>query len=110
MDFPILSLTIFIPMLAGLIILLTGREKPQWVRPIALVASSLVLALTLLLWALYSLPNAGYQFVEKIPWLPELGISYHLGVDGLGIAMLVLTGLVVFTGVLVSWNVENRAH
>ena len=110
MGFPILSVTIFIPPLAGLIILLFGRQRQSWIRPIALVASSLVLLLTLILWASYSIEQAGYQFIEYIPWLPDLGISYHLGVDGIGIAMLVLTGLVVFTGVLVSWNIENRPN
>jgi NADH-quinone oxidoreductase subunit M len=110
MGFPILSVTIFIPLLAGLIILFFGRQKQSWIRPIALVASSLVLLLTIVLWVSYSIEKAGYQFIEYIPWLPDLGISYHLGVDGIGIAMLVLTGLVVFTGVLVSWNIDNRPH
>ncbi|MDO9085356.1 MAG: NADH-quinone oxidoreductase subunit M [Anaerolineaceae bacterium] len=110
MGFPILSVTIFIPLIAGLIILFFGRQKQSWIRPIALVASALVLLLTLILWASYSIEKAGYQFIEYIPWLPDLGISYHLGVDGIGIAMLVLTGLVVFTGVLVSWNIDNRPN
>ncbi len=108
MDFPILSTTIFIPLVAGLIILIIGRKKSELIRPIALVAASLVLVLTLVLWSSYSLIDAGYQFVEKIDWLPDLGISYHLGVDGLAIAMLLLTALVVFTGVLVSWKIKER--
>jgi NADH-quinone oxidoreductase subunit M len=110
MGFPILSLIIFIPLLAGLIILFFGRQKQSLIRPIALIASCMVLFLTLILWVSYSIEKAGYQFIEYIPWLPELGISYHLGVDGIGIAMLVLTGLVVFSGVLVSWNIENRPN
>jgi len=110
MDFPILSVTIFIPLIAGLIILLFGRQKPGWIRPIALAASSLVLALTLIIWASYSIEKAGYQFTEYLPWLPQLGISYHLGVDGIGVAMLVMTGLVVFSGVMVSWNIDNRPN
>lgn len=108
MGFPILSTTIFIPLIAGLIILIIGRKKPELIRPIALAAASLILLLTLILWLNYSLVDAGYQFVEKIDWLPELGISYHLGVDGLAIAMLLLTALVVFTGVLVSWKINEK--
>ena len=88
MDFPILSVTIFIPLIAGLIILLFGRNKPGLIRPLALVASTLVLLFTVILWASYSIKDAGYQFTEYLPWLPELGIAYHLGVDGIGIAML----------------------
>ncbi len=110
MDFPILSVTIFIPLIAGLIILLFGRNKPGLIRPLALVASTLVLLFTIILWASYSIEEAGYQFTEYLPWLPELGIAYHLGVDGIGIAMLLMTGLVVFAGVLVSWNIDNRPN
>jgi NADH-quinone oxidoreductase subunit M len=110
MDFPILSVTIFIPLIAGLIILLFGRNKPGLIRPLALIASTLVLLFTVILWASYSIKYAGYQFTEYLPWLPELGIAYHLGVDGIGIAMLLMTGLVVFAGVLVSWNVDNRPN
>lgn len=110
MDFPILSVTIFIPLIAGLIILLFGRNKPGLIRPLALVASALVLLFTIILWASYSIEDAGYQFTEYISWLPQLGIAYHLGVDGISIAMLLMTGLVVFTGVLVSWNVDNRPN
>ncbi len=108
MGFPILSIIIFLPLIAGLLILFFGRKKPEIIRPIALSAASIVLLLTFFLWATYSLDRAGYQFVEKYAWLPEFGISYHLGVDGIGIAMLVLTGLVVFTGVMVSWKINDR--
>ncbi len=110
MDFPILSVTIFVPLIAGLLILFVGRQKSNWIRPIALVASSLVFLLTLVIWASYNIQQAGYQFIEYISWLPQLGISYHLGVDGIGVAMLVMTGLVVLSGVMVSWNVDNRPN
>src|SRR5690606_36850466 len=92
----------------GLIILLFGRNKPEWIKAIALAAASLVLLLTLIIWATYRIEMAGYQFTEYLPWLPQLGISYHLGVDGIGVAMLVMTGLVVFSGVMVSWNIDHR--
>lgn len=110
MDFPILSVTIFIPLVAGLIILLFGKNKPVLIRPLALAASALVFLLTIILWVSYSIEDAGYQFLEYSAWLPDLGIAYHLGVDGIGIAMLLMTGLVVFAGVLVSWNVQDRPN
>jgi NADH-quinone oxidoreductase subunit M len=110
MGFPILSVIIFLPLIAGLVILIAGRNKPGLIRPLALITSGLVLLLTLVLWASYNIEQAGYQFVEYMDWLPKLGIGYHLGVDGLGVAMLVMTGLVVFSGVLVSWNVNNRPN
>lgn len=110
MGFPILSVMIFVPLIAGLVILFGTREKPELAKQIALAASIVVLLLTFAVWASYSIEQAGYQFVEYVSWLPELGIAYHLGVDGLAISMLVLTGLVVFTGVMVSWGVDNRPN
>ncbi|PJF44493.1 MAG: NADH-quinone oxidoreductase subunit M [Phototrophicales bacterium] len=49
-----------------------------------------------------------FQFVDRIPWIGELGISYQLGVDGLTAAMVMLTGLASFAGVLISWSIEER--
>src|SRR4030095_6332317 len=49
-------------------------------------------------------------FVEELPWLPQVGINYILAVDGLSLPMLILNGFVIFTGTLMSWNIENRAR
>ncbi|MEM5775545.1 MAG: NADH-quinone oxidoreductase subunit M, partial [Anaerolineaceae bacterium] len=46
--------------------------------------------------------------IEKLDWVPALGISYHLGLDGISLPLFVLTGIVLFSGVMVSWNVEDR--
>ena len=56
----------------------------------------------------YDAAAAGYQFVEKYSWLPALGISYHVGVDGISAPLVMLTGLVMFTGVLISWGIDDR--
>ena len=48
----------------------------------------------------------GYQFVEKYNWLPALGISLNFGVDGISAPLVLLTGVVMFTGVLISWGVR----
>ena len=51
-----------------------------------------------------------FQFVDHAPWIEELGISYQLGVDGLTAAMVMLTGLASFAGVLISWGIEERTR
>jgi NADH-quinone oxidoreductase subunit M len=56
----------------------------------------------------YDMAAGGYQFVEKFAWLPALGISYHVGVDGIGAPLVLLTGVVMFTGVLISWGIDDR--
>ncbi len=105
---PILSLIIFIPIVAGLAMLVMPAEKRDWIRRTALVAATLNLILSAFAYFSYNVAQGGYQLIERIPWVPALGISYYVGVDGLSAAMVLMAGVVVFCGVLVSWNVEER--
>ncbi len=108
MQFPILSVIVFLPIAAGLLILLMPAGRKTEIRVTALAAS--VAAVLLSAWAYlsYDLAAGGYQFIEKVPWLPFLGISYHLGADGMSIPLVLLTGVVMLTGVLISWGVDDR--
>ncbi len=108
MNFPILSAIVLIPLVAGLILLCLPADRRAWVRGTALTAATLVLGLALVLYLRYDVRVGGYQFIERHPWLPDLGISYAVGVDGFSLPMVLLGALVLFSGVLVSWNVEER--
>ncbi len=108
MQFPLLSVIIFIPLVAGLAILLFPADRREWIRGTALGAASLTLLLSFILYLSYDTTAAGYQFLEEMPWVPALGISYHMGVDGISVPLVLLAGIVVFCGVLISWNVEER--
>jgi NADH-quinone oxidoreductase subunit M len=108
MQFPILSALIFTPLIAGLVLLLVPAERKAWIRGIALAAGLLTLLLSLVLYASYDITRGGYQFIEIIDWLPALGISYHVGVDGMSLPLVLLAGLVIISGVLVSWKIEDR--
>ncbi len=68
---------------------------------------SLVLAVLLYLGFRRDAPTT-FQFVEQVPWLPQLGITYVLGIDGIALPMVLLNGLVIFTGALVSWTIDDR--
>ncbi len=105
---PILSLIIFIPLLAGIIILLFPAGRRDLIRYTALAAAAIDLVLSAYLYASYNVAQGGYQFVEQMPWLPALGISYHVGVDGISTPLVLMAGVVVFCGVLISWNVQER--
>lgn len=105
---PILSLIIFIPIFAGLAILVMPAGRRDWIRRTALVAAILNLILSAYAYFSYNVAQGGYQLIERIPWVPALGISYYVGLDGLSAAMVLMAGVVVFCGVLVSWNVEDR--
>lgn len=105
---PILSLIVFIPLVAGLILLLMPASSRDWIRRIALIAAGLDLILSVIAYFSYNTAQGGYQFTERYAWLPSLGISYYAGIDGLSAAMVLMAGVVIFCGVLVSWNVEER--
>jgi len=108
MQFPILSFIVFTPLIAGLLILLIPGERKREVRVAALAAGIIALILSVWLYFSYDVAAGGYQFVENYHWLPALGISYQVGVDGMNTPLVLLTGVVMFTGVLISWNVDDR--
>ena len=108
MQFPILSFIVFTPIVAGLLILLIPEDRKAEVRVAALAAGLLALLLSLWAYFSYDIAVGGYQFVEKYTWLPALGISYHVGLDGMNAPLILLTGIVMFTGVLISWGIDDR--
>jgi NADH-quinone oxidoreductase subunit M len=108
MQFPIISVIVFIPIITALLILLIPGERKTEIRVTALAASAVALGLSTWLYFSYDLETGGYQFVEKYTWLKDLGISYYVGVDGMNVPLVLLTGIVMFTGVLISWGVDDR--
>ncbi len=108
MTFPFLSVLILLPLLAGVVLLLLPAGKRGLIRGIALGVALVTFAISVYLFAAYDKAAAGYQFVEHLQWVPTLGISYHLGVDGFSLPLELLAGIVVLCGVMVSWKVEDR--
>ncbi|PWH16455.1 MAG: NADH-quinone oxidoreductase subunit M [Anaerolineae bacterium] len=109
MQFPVLSIIVFAPFIAAVIMLLMKPEAKNEVRVTALAAA--VFDLVLSAWVYYQVymhPSLEYQFIEKYDWLPVLGISLHFGVDGMSAPLVLLTGIVMFTGVLISWGIDDR--
>ncbi|HEX9013283.1 MAG TPA: NADH-quinone oxidoreductase subunit M, partial [Anaerolineaceae bacterium] len=108
MAFPFLSVIVFIPLAAALVILALPPNRKTEVRVTALAAAGASLLLSLWVFISYNTAAGGYQFVEHAPWLPSLGIAYYMGVDGISLPLVLLTGIVVFCGVLISWGVDDR--
>ena len=102
MQFPILSFIVFTPLVAGLIIFLIPSDRKNEIRVTALAAGTLALILSLWIYFSYDIAAGGYQFVERYNWAPMLGISYFVGLDGMNAPLVLLTGIVIFTGVLIS--------
>ena len=108
MNFPILSVIVFTPVVAGVILLFFPQVRHDWIRWFALAAATLALLLSLVVFIGYDSAEGGYQFQERAEWIPALGISYFVGVDGMSAPMVLLTGIVIFTGVLISWRLDDR--
>ena len=108
MQFPILSVIVFTPIITGLLILLMPGERKAEIRVAALAASLLALGLSTWAYFSYDIAAGGFQFVERYGWLPALGISYSVGIDGINAPLVLLTGIVMFTGVLISWGIDDR--
>ena len=106
-SFPLLTLLTLIPLLGGGVTLFAS-SRPKLAHRIALVTSLLALAVAALLWAAFDPRQAGWQFVERLAWVPSLGIDYHLGIDGLGLLMVLLSALIVPFAMLASWKIENN--
>jgi NADH-quinone oxidoreductase subunit M len=108
MQFPILSVIVFTPIVSSLLILLMPKERKDEVRVIALAASLFALLLSVWAYFSYDIAQGGPQFLERYDWLPALGISYFVGIDGISAPLVLLTGIVMFTGVLISWGIDDR--
>jgi NADH-quinone oxidoreductase subunit M len=151
--FPILSALIWIPIVAGVVLLFVNSNQRDLVRGLAISAAAVTLLLSAAVFFSYNGmvsarmaeaqaaglvdaeateldafyagrdavidPAIGKSdatsafmeamvFEEYVPWVPEMGIAYHLGVDGLTAPMVLLTGMVAVAGVLISWRIEDR--
>jgi NADH-quinone oxidoreductase subunit M len=106
---PYLSLSIWVPILFGLLILALGRDnKPGLVRVGALVASVVSFLCTLPLIAHFDNAAHGMQFVEKTPWIGRFNIWYSLGIDGLSLWFIPLTAFITVIVVISAWQVIEK--
>ncbi|MFM8248484.1 MAG: NADH-quinone oxidoreductase subunit M [Acidimicrobiaceae bacterium] len=93
LSFPILSALVVLPLLGSIIVALLGKSRPEWVKLGALISSVTTGALSLWLLASFKSGEAGFQFVSQQLWISQWGISWHLGVDGISLFLVVLTGI-----------------
>ncbi|NLZ09924.1 MAG: NADH-quinone oxidoreductase subunit M [Alcaligenaceae bacterium] len=106
---PWLTLSIFVPIIAGLIVLLIGRDDrkclTRWLSLAGAVVSFLV---TLPLYAGFNNATADMQFVEKAPWIETFAVNYHLGIDGISLWFVLLTAFITIIVVLAGWEVIQQ--
>jgi NADH-quinone oxidoreductase subunit M len=110
----ILSLIVFLPLAGAVLVLLAGGsgdrpDREGVVKTLALVVSLVTFAATLVLWWMFDPANPDYQFVERHAWMPTFGIQYLVGVDGISLFLIVLTGFLTPLALLSSWDSVHKS-
>jgi NADH-quinone oxidoreductase subunit M len=105
--FPLLSLITWLP-LVGCVVIMSVRGDEATVasnaRWAALWTSLIVFVLSLILWFKFDTSDPGFQFVENVPWLPEYGVGYRMGVDGISVLFVLLSTALVPICILSAWE------
>ena len=105
----LLTLILFTPVLAALIVMLLPHKQDNLIRWTAFVLSFIPLVLSLVLWVSFNQNQPGFQFEQQVSWYPPINSSFHVGVDGISLTMVLLTTLLTPISILSTWRaVEER--
>src|SRR5262245_23659317 len=105
MHFGLLSVLVWLPIAAGVLVLIMGDKRIAAARWVALIASIATLILSLPLLQKFDGSTAAFQFIEKVPWIPAFNAYYALGVDGISLPLVVLTAFVTIPVIVAAWTV-----
>jgi NADH-quinone oxidoreductase subunit M len=106
----LLILTIFSPVVASLFIFVMPDDAKNTIRRLALIFSLVPLVLGLVMWFNYDRVDAGLQFETILPWFPSIGSSFHIGIDGISLAMVLLTVILTPLAILASYEIEENVR
>jgi NADH-quinone oxidoreductase subunit M len=105
----LLSIVLFTPLAGMLVLLLLPSARKNLIRVWANLAAFAGFAVSLLLLVRFDKNAAGFQYVERVDWIPSLGVKYNLGIDGISLLLVLLTTLVGFLAILSSWSsIQDR--
>ena len=110
----LLSFIVFLPLAGALLVLLAGGrgdrpDREPLIRNLALVVSLATFAATLYLWWRFDPTSAAYQFEERYAWIPDFGIQYYVGIDGISLLLVVLTAFLTPLALLSSWESVHKS-
>jgi NADH-quinone oxidoreductase subunit M len=104
----ILTIITFTPAAGALLMLFYNRAHVRSIRTFALIITLLTFVFSLHLIAQFQFGTADFQFAIRIPWIPEAGIDYQMGVDGVSILLIVLATVLTPLAILSSWSISER--
>ncbi|MBP9803502.1 MAG: NADH-quinone oxidoreductase subunit M [Candidatus Accumulibacter sp.] len=106
---PLLSLAIWVPILAGFVVLATGSDRnAPLARMLSLIGAVAGLLVTIPLYTGFDMHTPAMQFVELKTWIPRFNVNYHLGVDGISMLFVILNSFITVTVVLAGWQVIDH--
>jgi len=104
-SFPLLSLTIWLPIIGGIAVLGSGDKAPNVSKWVALTSAVITFLVSLGLWTGFDAGTAVVQFVERSPWIETFDVYYYLGIDGISMPLIILTTFVTIFVVIAGWEV-----
>ncbi|HXB58388.1 MAG TPA: proton-conducting transporter membrane subunit, partial [Candidatus Acidoferrales bacterium] len=96
------------PLVAALVLVFVPRNFRVPIRAIAILATFASMVDAICMFCHFVPGAPGFQFEQNIPWVDSLGITYHVGVDGLNVGLILMAAIVSFAAVLCSWEIQNR--
>ena len=106
---PPISCLTAVPLVGATAILVFGANNKRLARGLALCFGFLALGIAVVLWHQFNPELRGLQFEEVYAWIPSLGVEYHVGIDGLGLLMLILSAIIVPMAMAASWQIQEKA-
>lgn len=107
-DGNLLSIITFSPLAGAAIVAALPKERVRLIRWIGFSVTLIPLALSVLLWFRFAPDRAGYQFEQIVPWVPQAGITYRVGIDGISLPLVLLTALLTPLAALISFSIADR--
>jgi NADH-quinone oxidoreductase subunit M len=105
-ELPVLSILVALPLAFSILVLLVPGRYERAIKAVTLVATGAALVWSIAIMAIYRVGQTGMQFTEQAQWLPTIGMSYHLGMDGLSLPLVFLTALLTFLCAIYTWRLK----
>lgn len=105
----ILTIVTFLPALGAVLLLFFNRKNVRAIRAFSLIVAIVTFILSLHLIAHFESGRSDFQYLINVPWIPSVGISYHMGVDGISVFLVLLATVLAPLAILASWSISDRA-
>ncbi|RMG61320.1 MAG: NADH-quinone oxidoreductase subunit M [Deltaproteobacteria bacterium] len=106
--YPVLSVLVFLPLLGALFVLLIPKREEKFIKDSTFIVTLAVFGLSLYMFSRFDGGTAAFQFVEKRSWIPEYGVQYFLGIDGISLWLVLLTTFIMPVTILSSYSVKKH--